>query len=127
MRILIDNHIGIEVEARWAKAADGDPDELVLPFLENAKLMDAWVAGDPAHRSYRYGADESDDEPGVLIVAWVARNNGSLVMGDVNPWWNGYTHNAYPLEALSSELGIDTLKWGAEIDEPVDAGGWEDR
>lgn len=126
MRILIDDHIGVEVEARWAKSEDGEP-ELVVPFLENVKIMEAWLAADPAHRNYRYGGSENDTDADVLIVAWVAKHNGSLVMGDVNPWWDGTTElNAYPLNALAGELG-DVLKWGAAIDEPVDAGGWEDR
>jgi len=127
MRILIDNNIGIEVAAYWAKS-DTEDLELVLPFSENAKVLDAWQAADPAHRSYCYGNGDSDTEPATLIVAWVSRGNGSLVLSDVEPWWDGsMILNAYPLEYLSTELGIDVLKWGAEIDEPVDAGRWEDR
>lgn len=126
MRILIDNHQGIEVTGQWAKNEEGEL-VLVLPFLENAKVMDAWQAADPAHRSYRYGDVSSDSDPSVLIVAWIARNNGSLVMADIEPHYDGVGDiNAYALDDLSEALGIDVLKWGAAIDEPVDAGGWED-
>lgn len=127
MRILIDNHQGIEVVGQWAKSEEGEL-VLVLPFLENAKVMEAWQAADPAHRSYRYGGDQDDHDACTLIVAWVARNNGSLVMADIDPHYDGVgTVNAYSLDALSEALGVDVLKWGAEIDESVDAGGWEDR
>lgn len=126
MRILIDDHQGIEVTGRWSKNED-EEDVLVLPFLENAKVMEAWQAADPAHRSYRYGTGPDDTDPCTLIVAWVARNNGALVMADVDPHYDGSdTLNAYALDELGGALGIDVLKWGAEIDEPVDAGGWED-
>lgn len=124
MRILIDNHQGVEVDALWSKNEDGEL-VLVLPFLENAKVMEAWQAADPAHRSYRYGGDYDDREPNALIVAWVARHNGSLVMADVDPHWDGVgTINAYPLNALSQALGVDVLKWGDEINEWVFAEKW---
>ena len=126
MRILIDNHIGIEVAARWAKAGDGNPDELVLPYEEMDKLVTAWVAGDPSRRGSHY-EDGIHGDLGTFILAWVVRNNSSLAMGAVSPWWDGrQIVDAYPLAVLASELGEGVLQWGDEIDEPVDDTKWDD-
>lgn len=117
MRILIDNHIGIEVRELVTSSAE-DGRAVVLDFDESYKLLEAWVAADPAHRNYRYGTDESAAEPDNIIVAYVQGHNGSLVMETIAPFWDGsYTLNAYDLEVIRQAFPVDAVQWGEAIGE----------
>lgn len=117
MRILIDNHIGIEVRELVTSSTE-DGRAVVLDFDESYKLLEAWVAADPAHRKYRYGMDDSADGPDNIIVAYVQGHNGSLVMETIEPFWNGsHTLNAYDIDAIRQAFPVGAIQWGEDIGE----------
>jgi len=118
MKILIDSQKSIEVSAIALADEHGDA-HTIVSLSDTYAVLTAWKDLDIACRNFRYGRDESDSEPGMIVIAWVDAT-GCLHMADVDPFWTGSsTLNAYSLDELAGAVGIDSLQWGASIGEPA--------
>lgn len=112
MQATIDLHQQLEITG--ADRRDEGGDVTTIADLDSTyRMLEAWVAGAPEHRGYRFGTEAGDDEPSAIIVAWVAPT-GKLILETVDPHWDGVSVlNAYSLNALAQALPVGALSWSA--------------
>lgn len=104
MHILIDEQRAIEVTPVTMSAEYGETVE-TLVFSDAHAVLTAWMDLAPGRRGFRYGRDESDDEPSTIIVAEASGNK--LDLFDIDPHWDGSsTRNAYRLVDLTGTLPL---------------------
>lgn len=108
MQILIDDQRVLDVTPVPMPTEDGETVD-TLVFEDAHQVLDAWQSLDLGHRGFRYGTDESSNEPCAIIVA-EARRNGGLVIVDIDPHYDGVsTRNAYRLDAFTSAFDMKVV------------------
>ncbi|UDL15458.1 hypothetical protein SEA_PEPE25_83 [Microbacterium phage Pepe25] len=107
MHVLIDDQKVVEVTDLTMKNEDGEP-TLTLAFEDAHRVLDTWKELRPGHRGFRYGGDESDNEPSTIIVAEALAHG--LVLDDIDPHWDGVsTRNAYGYDRLAAVLPLKVV------------------
>lgn len=108
MHVLIDDQKVVDVTALTMKD-ESTGETLALAFEDAHRILTAWVELRPGHRGFRYGADDSSDEPSLIIVAEALTHE--LVMDDIPPHWDGSsTRNAYRYVDLASSLPLKVVE-----------------
>ncbi len=103
MDVLIDSQRVVTVTPYLCGNEDGDTCT-ILTFSDTHEVLRAWVDLDTASRNYRWGNNENDNAPSILIIAW-ADKRGNLTLSDVDPFWDGLgEHNGYELDYLAGAL-----------------------
>ena len=118
--ILIDEQKAVEFTPILHERAHGVR-TITLSFGDTYRVLDEWAKLAQERRGFRFGGEEDDTEPDKVVIAEaVGRPLSSprLALEELHPFWDGErVHNEYELDRLSDVLGVDTLKWGMEIDE----------
>lgn len=107
MEILIDNQKVVDVEFT-TETPDGNGN-IVLGIEAVNTLLGAWLELDPKRRWFSWPAQRDYED---MAVVWYSDAAG-LVAEWVSPFWDGREeHDAHSLQAISSALPADMLKWG---------------
>ncbi|WNN94112.1 hypothetical protein SEA_FREGLEY_87 [Microbacterium phage Fregley] len=108
MHVLIDDQKVVDVTALTMKD-ENTGETMTLAFEDAHRILDTWKELRPGHRGFRYGGDDSDDEPSVIIVAEALAHG--LVLDDIDPHWDGVsTRNAYRYVDLSAVLPLRVVE-----------------
>lgn len=107
MHVLIDDQKVVEVTGLTMKD-ELTGETLALAFEDAYLVLNTWKELRPGHRDFRYGNDESSNEPSIVIVAEALPHE--LVMDEIPPHWDGSsTRNAYRYVDLASSLPLKVV------------------
>lgn len=108
MRIIIDDRKVVGIRP-FVMKDDGGADRQLVRESDAYDILWAWKTLDPDARTFRYGRDDGDTDPGVIFVAQALPVGGGarLVFSDIDPFWSLSTDtlNAYILDDIVAATG----------------------
>lgn len=108
MHIMIDDQKPIEVTPITDITDEFNEPTTLLSFNDAHQILTLWQDLAIGRRGFRYGRDESDDEPSVIIIAEATQHG--LNLDEVEPFWDGsMEHNAYALDDLDAVLPLKVV------------------